>query len=90
MVTVWTLTMPVSAPNVTMMPGTAALLALSAVTVTFVMVELSDFTVVGEADSKSVAAVGVALALTIMLAVLVTPLVSVAVNVSVAGVAPPE
>ncbi len=50
------LRMPVSALSATTAPGTAALDALSAVTVTVVDVELSDLTVVGIAERESVAA----------------------------------
>jgi hypothetical protein len=50
--------MPVSVPKVTTTPGTAAFVALSAVTVTVVPVELSEGTVAGAAESVSSAAVG--------------------------------
>jgi hypothetical protein len=57
-VTVWLLKIPVSAPNVTVTPGTAALLALSAVTVMVVVPELSEGTDVELAESESDATLG--------------------------------
>ncbi len=70
-VTVWALMMPVSAPNVTVTPGTAALVALSAVTVMVVVPELSEGIDVAVAESESDATVG---PVTVPVVVAATPL----------------
>lgn len=65
-VTVEELTMPVSVPKATTIPGNAALDALNAVTVKVVELELSDGTVVREADKERLAAVAAAVVVVVV------------------------